>query len=78
MASTSNAFLGLLHASELECGSTEGLVSRCSVADLVGGSHVDSQNSRGAVAVSGPRKEVSREDVARATEAAARLPREGG
>jgi cell division protein FtsA len=36
----------------------------------VGGSHVDSQNSRGAVAVSGPRKEVSREDVARATEVA--------
>jgi cell division protein FtsA len=36
----------------------------------VGGSHVESQNSRGAVAVSGPRKEVSREDVARATEVA--------
>ena len=36
----------------------------------VGGSHVESQNSRGAVAVSGPRKEVSREDVGRATEVA--------
>ncbi len=36
----------------------------------VGGNHVESQNSRGAVAVSGPRKEVSREDVARATEVA--------
>jgi cell division protein FtsA len=36
----------------------------------VGGSHVESQNSRGAVAVSGPRKEVGREDVARATEVA--------
>jgi cell division protein FtsA len=36
----------------------------------VGGSHVESQNSRGAVAVSGPRKEVTREDVARATEVA--------
>jgi cell division protein FtsA len=36
----------------------------------VGGSHVESQNSRGAVAVSGPRREVSREDVERATEVA--------
>ena len=36
----------------------------------VGGSHVESQNSRGAVAVSGPRKEVSREDIERATEVA--------
>ncbi len=36
----------------------------------VGGGHVESQNSRGAIAVSGPRKEVSREDVARATEVA--------
>jgi cell division protein FtsA len=36
----------------------------------VGGNHVESLNSRGAVAVSGPRKEVSREDVARATEVA--------
>ncbi len=36
----------------------------------VGGSHVESQNSRGAVAVSGPRREVSREDVDRATEVA--------
>jgi cell division protein FtsA len=36
----------------------------------VGGNHVESQNSRGAVAVSGPRKEVTREDVARATEVA--------
>jgi cell division protein FtsA len=36
----------------------------------VGGSHVESQNSRGAIAVSGPRKEVSREDIARATEVA--------
>jgi len=36
----------------------------------VGGNHVESQNSRGAVAVSGPRREVSREDVERATEVA--------
>ena len=36
----------------------------------VGGSHITSQNSRGVVAVSGHRREVSREDVARATEAA--------
>ncbi len=36
----------------------------------VGGNHVSSQNSRGAVAVSGPRREVSREDVDRATEVA--------
>ncbi|MDQ3880025.1 MAG: cell division protein FtsA [Chloroflexota bacterium] len=36
----------------------------------VGGSHISSQNSRGVVAVSGPRREVSREDVHRATEAA--------
>ncbi|MBA2487800.1 MAG: cell division protein FtsA [Chloroflexi bacterium] len=36
----------------------------------VGGDHVESQNSRGAVAVSGPRREVSREDVERATEVA--------
>ncbi len=36
----------------------------------VGGSHVESQNSRGAVAVSGPRREVSREDIERATEVA--------
>ena len=36
----------------------------------VGGSHVSSQNSRGVVAVSGHRREVSREDVQRATEAA--------
>jgi cell division protein FtsA len=36
----------------------------------VGGSHVESQNSRGAVAVSGPRREVSREDIDRATEVA--------
>lgn len=36
----------------------------------VGGSHVESLNSRGAVAVSGPRREVSREDVDRATEVA--------
>ncbi|MEO7119068.1 MAG: cell division protein FtsA, partial [Candidatus Limnocylindrales bacterium] len=36
----------------------------------VGGNHVESQNSRGAVAVSGPRREVSHEDVARATEVA--------
>lgn len=36
----------------------------------VGGAHVESQNSRGAIAVSGPRKEVSREDVLRATEVA--------
>jgi len=36
----------------------------------VGGAHVESQNSRGAVAVSGPRREVGREDVDRATEVA--------
>ena len=36
----------------------------------VGGSHISSQNSRGVVAVSGHRREVSREDVQRATEAA--------
>jgi cell division protein FtsA len=36
----------------------------------VGGNHVESQNSRGAVAVSGPRREVSREDIERATEVA--------
>jgi cell division protein FtsA len=36
----------------------------------VGGNHVDSQNSRGAVAVSGARREVSREDIERATEVA--------
>jgi cell division protein FtsA len=36
----------------------------------VGGNHVESQNSRGAVAVSGPRREVSPEDIERATEVA--------
>src|SRR5919106_4572106 len=36
----------------------------------VGGNHVESQNSRGAVAVSGPRREVTPEDVDRATEVA--------
>jgi len=36
----------------------------------VGGSHITSQNSRGVVAVSGHKREVSREDVARATDAA--------
>jgi len=36
----------------------------------VGGNHVESQNSRGAVAVSGARREVTREDVERATEVA--------
>ncbi len=36
----------------------------------LGGSHISSQNSRGVVAVSGSRREVSREDVARAMEAA--------
>ncbi len=36
----------------------------------VGGNHVESQNSRGAVAVSGPHREVSREDIERATEVA--------
>jgi cell division protein FtsA len=36
----------------------------------VGGNHVESQNSRGAVAVSGARREVAREDVERATEVA--------
>ncbi|HUR16521.1 MAG TPA: cell division protein FtsA [Candidatus Limnocylindrales bacterium] len=36
----------------------------------VGGNHLESQNSRGAVAVSGARREVSREDVDRATEVA--------
>src|SRR3954451_483162 len=34
----------------------------------VGGAHVESQNSRGAVAVSGARREVEREDIERATE----------
>jgi cell division protein FtsA len=36
----------------------------------VGGNHMDSQNSRGAVAVSGARREVAREDIDRATEVA--------
>src|ERR687892_2249957 len=36
----------------------------------VGGSHISSQNSRGVVAVSAHKREVSREDVGRATEAA--------
>ncbi len=36
----------------------------------VGGGHVESENSAGAVAVSGPSKEISREDIARATEVA--------
>ncbi len=36
----------------------------------VGGSHVESLNSRGAVAVSGAQREVSREDIERATEVA--------
>ncbi|HEY7024571.1 MAG TPA: cell division protein FtsA [Candidatus Limnocylindrales bacterium] len=36
----------------------------------VGGAHVESQNSRGAVAVSGARREVAREDIERATEVA--------
>ena len=36
----------------------------------IGGNHVESQNSRGAVAVSGPRREVTREDIERATEVA--------
>jgi cell division protein FtsA len=36
----------------------------------VGGIHIASQNSRGVVAVSGHKREVSREDVARATDAA--------
>jgi cell division protein FtsA len=36
----------------------------------VGGSHINSQNSRGVVAVSGHGREVSREDVGRATDAA--------
>ncbi len=36
----------------------------------VGGSQISSQNSRGVVAVSGHKREVTREDVARATEAA--------
>jgi cell division protein FtsA len=36
----------------------------------VGGQHVESQNSRGAVAVSGHNREVTREDVNRATEVA--------
>jgi len=36
----------------------------------IGGNHVESQNSRGAVAVSGPRREVMREDIERATEVA--------
>jgi len=36
----------------------------------VGGNHVESQGSRGAVAVSGPRREVMPEDIERATEVA--------
>ena len=36
----------------------------------VGGQHVESQNSRGAVAVSGHQREVTREDILRATEVA--------
>ena len=36
----------------------------------VGGQHVESLNSRGAVAVSGPHREVTREDIDRATEVA--------
>ena len=36
----------------------------------IGGNHVESMNSRGAVAVSGPRREVTHEDVERATEVA--------
>lgn len=36
----------------------------------IGGNHVESMNSRGAVAVSGPRREVTREDIDRATEVA--------
>jgi cell division protein FtsA len=36
----------------------------------VGGGHVESLNSRGAVAVSGPHREVTREDIERATEVA--------
>ena len=36
----------------------------------VGGSHITSQNSRGVVAVSGHKREVGREDVARAMDAA--------
>ncbi len=36
----------------------------------VGGQHVESQNSRGAVAVSGHHREVTREDINRATEVA--------
>src|SRR4029079_5288875 len=37
---------------------------------VVGGQHVESQNSRGAVAVSGHNREITREDVNRATEVA--------
>ncbi len=36
----------------------------------VGGNQIESQNSRGAVAVSGARREVTREDIERATEVA--------
>ena len=36
----------------------------------IAGNHVESMNSRGAVAVSGPRREVTREDIDRATEVA--------
>lgn len=36
----------------------------------VGGNHVESQNSKGAVAVSGHHREVTREDITRATEVA--------
>ncbi len=39
----------------------------------VGGSHVESENTHGAVAVSGPRKEVTHEDIARATDVASAL-----
>ena len=41
MAGASHVFLGLFHASELEPGSTAGFGRRRSVADLVGGRHVD-------------------------------------
>ena len=41
MATISNAFLGLFQASQLERGSTAGFGRCCTVADFVGGGHVD-------------------------------------
>jgi hypothetical protein len=41
MATTSNAFLGLFQSSQLERGSTAGFSRCCTVANFVGGGHVD-------------------------------------